>query len=55
METLNQQSANPWDDGLGPNVQRFFTFQYRAILHLIISILWTFIWGLKKIQNLIQK
>lgn len=51
-ETGNQ---NPWDDGFGPNVQRFFIFQYRAILHLLISILWIFVLGMKQLQKLLKK
>jgi hypothetical protein len=52
IETGNQ---NPWDDGFGPNVQRFFTYQFRAILHLIISILLIFVLGAKWLQKLIKK
>jgi len=56
MTTLYEPSnQNPWDDGFGPNAQRFLTYQFRAILHLIISILWIFILGVKQVQKLFKK
>ncbi len=53
--TTGKINNNPWDEGLIPNLKYFYNYQAKAILHLFISLGLFWVWGLKKLQSLIQR